>query len=640
MFGVSRHRLWRPTAVILLLAGLSSVCSLPAHSQGFVTAVPSRARVFPEISGAVAAMERDSAGRYYILATPANIIWIFSPQGKRIGQVPRAGSAIGDIQFAVDFDLDESGRILVADRAANAVEIFTPEGSLLAKVPVFAPTGVVALPDRQFAVSTLRSKHLVEIRDETGVLIRSFGDPADAGVEPDPKKMRNLGKISGDGEGAIYFAFVTMPDPTVRKYDRYGYAATEATFAASRYEPGLSTSPDDRVQFGVNFSEVNFSSSFNTWAMVGNKGDILFGGGFSPGLASHLGGGPATAQSATDSILSTGLATGPGGGGPGGRAGGAMVSAQGSYEGGDSLQLHLGGRSRPGSSGNSQGSNSSDAYGQGSDGSIFQFNASDSNTNTDELFGALNLDDGSAGVLAFTPPQELGLNSAVPGGGALSVGMRGAGGGMFGGIGVSPGLAGFGRFGGSNFGGGIGGGFLGHDFSQATPSLSEISGSNLSGPLATPSSGTGVSSATREDSTGHPGERFGGPHGGYGRDLYNFTGTVKVNLDHFASSAGDKPVITAVGVDPVSHDIWAAIGRVLAHFGKNGEYMGDYYITTPEGNSLHPSAIIVEPDRLLVASDSRGVFEFGRPDIRGSRSSVQASIVPQPTAKRPTTQQQ
>jgi hypothetical protein len=105
---------------------------------------------------------------------------------------------------------------------------------------------------------------------------------------------------------------------------------------------------------------------------------------------------------------------------------------------------------------------------------------------------------------------------------------------------------------------------------------------------------------------------------------------VKVNLDHLVSEPGDKPIITAVGVDPVSQDIWAAIGRVLAHFDKNGGYLGDYYITTPEGNPVHASAILVESDRLIVASDARGVFEFARPDLRASGPSVQGSIVPQP----------
>jgi hypothetical protein len=619
MFRVSGRRLWKPSGVILLLAGLGFAHPVPAEAQGFVTAVPSRARVFPEISSGVTAMKRDSSGRYYVLATPANVIWIFSPQGKRVGQIPSADSATAKIQFAVDFDLDTTGRVLVADRAANAVEIFSPDGSLLAKIPVFAPTGVVALPDKQFAVSTLRSKRLVEIRDEQGRLVRSFGDPVEAGVDPDSKKLQNAGKISGDGTGGIYFAFAALPDPTVRKYDRFGYAATDARFAASRYEPGLNPSPDDRVQFGVNFREVSFSDSYNTWATIGNKGDVLFGGGLSPGLGAHTGGGPATAESAGNSVLSTTLAAGPGGGGPGGVAGGGMVSAQGSYQGGDSVQLHLGGKSaRAGTSGNSPGS-------AGSADGVLQFSGQD--VSSSDLVGATGPDDNSQTALSFSPPP-----SQAPGVGPG--GMPGPG--VFGGAGLFSGGAGFGRVGGTDFAGGIGGGFLFHDFSQGSPSLSAISASNLKAPLSGPSS---IPSGGTAGSVGRPGERFGGPHGGYGRDAYNLTGTVKVNLDHFAPGSDDKPIITAVGVDPVSQDIWAAIGRVLAHFDKNGAYLGDYYITTPEGNPVHASAIIVEPDRLIVASDSRGVFEFARPDIRASRSSATGFVVPQTASQHPTSPQ-
>ena len=80
----------------------------------------------------------------------------------------------------------------------------------------------------------------------------------------------------------------------------------------------------------------------------------------------------------------------------------------------------------------------------------------------------------------------------------------------------------------------------------------------------------------------------------------------------------EKPAITAVGIDPVSRDIWAAIGRVLAHFDKTGAYLGEYYIVTPEGAPLHASAIVVEADRLIIGSDSRGVYEFARPDLRAA----------------------
>ena len=84
----------------------------------------------------------------------------------------------------------------------------------------------------------------------------------------------------------------------------------------------------------------------------------------------------------------------------------------------------------------------------------------------------------------------------------------------------------------------------------------------------------------------------------------------------------------------MSRDIWAAIGRVLAHFDKNGAYLGEYYIVTPEGAPLRASAIIVEGSRLIIASDSRGVYEFARPDVRASGSSVQGAVVPPPALQK------
>src|ERR1700735_998625 len=122
-------KFWKPSCVVLLLAGFAAPHR--GNAQGFVNAVQSRARVFPEINSGVTAMKCDSSRRYYVLATPPNVVWIFSPEGKRIGQIPRAGAENAKIQYAVDFDLDSEGFLLVADRAANAVEIFSPDGSLL-----------------------------------------------------------------------------------------------------------------------------------------------------------------------------------------------------------------------------------------------------------------------------------------------------------------------------------------------------------------------------------------------------------------------------------------------------------------------------------------------------------------------------
>jgi hypothetical protein len=90
----------------------------------------------------------------------------------------------------------------------------------------------------------------------------------------------------------------------------------------------------------------------------------------------------------------------------------------------------------------------------------------------------------------------------------------------------------------------------------------------------------------------------------------------------------------------VTQEIWTAIGKVLVHFDKSGRYLGEYYIVTPEGMSLRASAIVVEPDKLIVASDSRGVYEFARLDRRSApKVAVQASAAPsgtqQPDAAKP-----
>ena len=117
------------------------------------------------------------------------------------------------------------------------------------------------------------------------------------------------------------------------------------------------------------------------------------------------------------------------------------------------------------------------------------------------------------------------------------------------------------------------------------------------------------------------------------------TATVKVNLDRKSVDPYEKLAITAMGVDPVSQDIWEGLGKVLVHFDKSGGYMGTYFIATPDGAPLRASAILVEPDRLIIASETQGIYEFARPDARVSRaparpaSAAQAATPQAPTAQ-------
>lgn len=79
-----------------------------------------------------------------------------------------------------------------------------------------------------------------------------------------------------------------------------------------------------------------------------------------------------------------------------------------------------------------------------------------------------------------------------------------------------------------------------------------------------------------------------------------------------------KPILTAAGVDRSSGEVWMALGDDLLHFDKEGNRRASYHIYTPEGARLEAGVILVEADRLIVASDPLGVYEFERPDKKSA----------------------
>lgn len=79
-----------------------------------------------------------------------------------------------------------------------------------------------------------------------------------------------------------------------------------------------------------------------------------------------------------------------------------------------------------------------------------------------------------------------------------------------------------------------------------------------------------------------------------------------------------KPILTAAGVDRSSGEVWMALGDDLLHFDKDGNRRDSYHIYTPEGARLEANAILVEPDRLIIASDPLGIYEFERPDKKSA----------------------
>jgi DNA-binding beta-propeller fold protein YncE len=193
--------------------------------------ITARARLFPEVGPGVKSLKRDSSGRYYILTAPGPTVQVYSASGRLVEQIPGSAKAPGAIVYGEDLDVDSSGHVYVADRGANAIKIFDLSGKLTLSIPVASPTSVVALPAGEIAVASLKSQQLVTIYDMSGKDLREFGDLSDLAEHVDLNRFLNIGRLADDPSSHIYYAFTYLPEPTVRKYDRYGYSSYQISLA-------------------------------------------------------------------------------------------------------------------------------------------------------------------------------------------------------------------------------------------------------------------------------------------------------------------------------------------------------------------------------------------------------------------------
>jgi len=229
----------RVLAVMCVLA--CCAWSAAAQDEGDLTA---RQRVFPGVGPGLRSVKRGADGRLYILASPSPGLLVFDAQGKQvlaIGELSgadasgKAGRA--SISFGEDCDGADDGKIYVADRGANLLQVFSAEGTLLRSVAVKAPISVAALPEGEAAVGTLREPHLVIVFDKNGRDVREFGDPEPLAEREELNRYLNIGQLATDAEGHLYYAFAYVPEPTVRQYDRLGYAGQDILYTALEAMP-------------------------------------------------------------------------------------------------------------------------------------------------------------------------------------------------------------------------------------------------------------------------------------------------------------------------------------------------------------------------------------------------------------------
>ena len=75
-----------------------------------------------------------------------------------------------------------------------------------------------------------------------------------------------------------------------------------------------------------------------------------------------------------------------------------------------------------------------------------------------------------------------------------------------------------------------------------------------------------------------------------------------------------KQVMTAMGVEKQTGEVWIAIGNLLLRFDKEGNRRATFRLYTPQNARLEAVAIVVEKDRLLIGGDPAGIYEFERLD--------------------------
>jgi hypothetical protein len=201
-------------------------------------------RIFPGVGPGLRTIKRGADGRLYILASPSPGLLVFDAQDKQVLSINEVGVASGGngqgrplIVFGEDCDGAADGKIYVADRGANLIQIFSAEGAPLRSISVKAPVSAAALPEGEVAVGTLREPHLVIVFDKNGRDVREFGDPEPLAEREELNRYLNIGQLATDAQGHLYYAFAYLPEPTVRQYDRLGYAGQDIQYTALEAMP-------------------------------------------------------------------------------------------------------------------------------------------------------------------------------------------------------------------------------------------------------------------------------------------------------------------------------------------------------------------------------------------------------------------
>jgi hypothetical protein len=151
-----------------------------------------------------------------------------------------------DLLAPRDLAVDGEGNAIVAD--ASAVKVFSPSGQLLISLPFERPHHVASMSDGRILVSGFPKDYLISIFDRQGKLIGNVGTPAKVDDNLFFNRVLNMGTISVDPSDNIYYVFIYMLTPTVRKYKPDGTLVAEWHLADGEILAQILTSAKQKYQ--------------------------------------------------------------------------------------------------------------------------------------------------------------------------------------------------------------------------------------------------------------------------------------------------------------------------------------------------------------------------------------------------------
>jgi hypothetical protein len=246
-----RWGVWGTVVALCVAAG-----ALAAASSQVDDDLTAQRRLFGKIGPGLRALKRGADGKYYILASPGTGLAIFDAQGKQLSVIEESGAAgtgaaapaataaktgKAAITYGEDCDVDKDGTIYVADSGANAIQVLKADGSVVKTIPVPGIVSVASLPEGEIAVTTARQAVLVTIYGPDGHIAREFGNPEEVATRKELNRYLNLGRVSSDPQGRLYYGYTYMPEPLVRQYSRFGFAGQDFEFTGIDAYPEGST---------------------------------------------------------------------------------------------------------------------------------------------------------------------------------------------------------------------------------------------------------------------------------------------------------------------------------------------------------------------------------------------------------------